>query len=284
MREASGGRLRNGQSLSQMSADSTFQRHRAMSRRAFLATGTAVAIGATMGAVHSSPSRSALMKKPKVIFFDVNETLLDLAPLKKSVGAALGGREDLLPLWFTTMLHYSLVDTMTGNYRNFDQIGIAALMMIGEKQGIDIDRKTAEEAIIEPFLHLPPHEDVKPALAKLADSDIEIVSLTNSASKAVTTQFAFADITNYFDWRISTEEVQAFKPDPRPYAHALKTAGVAPADALMVAAHAWDLMGAKNAGMQTTFIKRPGATLYPNAERPDHVVGSLTEIVEALGL
>jgi len=49
------------------------------------------------------------MTKPKVIFFDVNGTLLDLAPLKSSVGAALGGREDLLPLWLTALLHYSLV-------------------------------------------------------------------------------------------------------------------------------------------------------------------------------
>jgi 2-haloacid dehalogenase len=224
------------------------------------------------------------MQRPKAIFFDVNETLLDLAPLKTSVGAALGGREDLLPLWFATMLHYSLVDTMTNHYRDFAQIGVAALMMIGEKQGIDIDRRTAEAAIIEPFLHLPPHPDVKPALETLARSDIEIVSLTNSTAKGVTSQFEFAGIIQYFDRRISTEEVQAFKPDPRAYAHAIKAVNVAPSDVLMIAAHAWDLVGAKNAGMQTAFIRRPGATLYPNADRPDHVAGSLTEIVEALAI
>jgi 2-haloacid dehalogenase len=255
-----------------------------MNRRTFLSTGVALAMGATAGVALSDPARNTRMKKPKAIFFDVNETLLDLAPLKKSVGAALGGREDLLPLWFTTMLHYSLVDTMTDNYRDFAQIGVAALMMIGEKQGIDIDRQTAEVAIVEPFLHLPPHPDVKPALEKLAGSDIEIVSLTNTTSKGVATQFEFAGIIGYFDRRISTEEVQAFKPDPRPYAHALKTVGVAPGDVLMVAAHAWDLVGAKRAGMQTAFIQRPGATLYPNADRPDHVVGSLTEIVAALAI
>ena len=38
------------------------------------------------------------MSKPKIIIFDVNETLLDLAPLKVSVGKAMNGREDLLPL------------------------------------------------------------------------------------------------------------------------------------------------------------------------------------------
>ncbi len=255
-----------------------------MNRRTFLSAGIALAIGARARVAVADPIRNPSMHKPKAIIFDVNETLLDLAPLKKSVGAALGGGEDLLPLWFTTMLHYSLVDTMTNNYRDFAQIGVAALMMIGEKQGIRIDRRSAEEAIIQPFLRLPPHSDVKPALEKLAASDIEIISLTNTTAKGVTAQFEFAGLIDYFDRRFSIEEVQAFKPDPRPYAHALKNIGAAPGDVLMIAAHAWDLVGAKNAGMQTAFVQRPGATLYPNAERPDHVVGSLTEIVAALAI
>lgn len=78
-------------------------------------------------------------------------------------------------------------------------------MMIGERQRIDIDRRSAEDAIIEPFLHLPARPDVKPALEKLAGSDIEIVSLTNSTAECVTTQFESAGIIQYFDRRISTE-------------------------------------------------------------------------------
>ncbi|MBT4499389.1 MAG: HAD hydrolase-like protein [Gemmatimonadetes bacterium] len=74
------------------------------------------------------------MLKPTVIIFDVNETLLDLAPLKLSVGKALGGREDLLPLWFSTMLHHSLVETLTKKYHSFGEIGAAALMMVAETQ------------------------------------------------------------------------------------------------------------------------------------------------------
>ena len=42
------------------------------------------------------------MARPKVILFDVNETLLDLTPVREGVGEALGGRpvlnERLLPL------------------------------------------------------------------------------------------------------------------------------------------------------------------------------------------
>ncbi len=223
------------------------------------------------------------MTKPKVLFFDVNETLLDLAPLKVSVGAALGGREDLLPLWFTTMLHYSLVDTLTDNYPPFADIGVAALMMLGEREGIDIDRATAEQAIVPPFLALPPHKDVKPFLEKLSKTDIELVSLANSSSDAITAQFEFAGLIEYFDRRISTEEVRAFKPDKRPYLHALEIVRVQPREALMIAAHAWDLAGAKNVRLQTAFIRRPGAVLYPNTARPDHVVDGLEALLPLLG-
>ena len=65
------------------------------------------------------------MTRPKVIFFDVNETLLDLTPVKKSVGEALGGRPELAPLWFTTLLQYSLVATVADRYLDFGEVGAA---------------------------------------------------------------------------------------------------------------------------------------------------------------
>jgi 2-haloacid dehalogenase len=222
------------------------------------------------------------MTKPKVIFFDVNETLLDLAPLKTSVGAALGGREDLLPLWFTTLLHYSLVDTLNDDYRDFRQIGVAVLMMIAEKQGIAIDRPAAEAAVMEPFLALPAHADVRPTLEILSKAGFRLVSLTNTSTGGITAQFKFAGIIDYFEQRISTEEIGAFKPDARVYQHALKAVNVPASDVLMIAAHAWDLAGAKKAGLQTAFIRRPGATLYPNVARPDYVVDSLTQLTALL--
>ncbi|MCF8481362.1 MAG: haloacid dehalogenase type II [Rhodospirillum sp.] len=222
------------------------------------------------------------MPQPTTLFFDINETLLDLAPLKTSVGAVLDGREDLLPLWFTTLLHYSLVDTMTDNYRPFAQIGVAVLMMLAGKHGIHLSRDAAEEAVLAPFAKLPPHPDVPPAMRAFKDAGFHMVALANSAAAGIAAQFEFADLTRYFDRRISTEEVGAFKPDPRTYAHGLKATGKRPDEVLMVAAHAWDLAGAKKAGLQTAFIARPGQALYPNTQRPDHVVDNLMELADIL--
>lgn len=221
-----------------------------------------------------------LVTKPKVIIFDVNETLLDMTPLKISVGKALNGREDLLPLWFSTMLHYSLVETVTENYHHFGEIGTAALIMVAETQGIVINYEDAKESIVTPLRSLPAHADVIPSMKKLKKGGFGIVSLTNSSAKGVETQFKNANLISYFDNRYTVETIQKYKPHLDTYKMVLKDLGVKPEEVLMVAAHAWDLAGAKKAGLQTAFIKRPGKVLYPNVETPDYIVNDLSELVK----
>ena len=87
------------------------------------------------------------MARPEVIFFDVNETLLDLTPLKESVGETLGGRPDLAPLWFTALLQYSLVSTVAGRYNNFDEIGAACLRMVAKSLGLESGGDAAERCL-----------------------------------------------------------------------------------------------------------------------------------------
>ncbi|WP_442512106.1 haloacid dehalogenase type II [Novipirellula sp. SH528] len=222
------------------------------------------------------------MPYPKVIIFDVNETLLDMTPLKKSVGKALGGREELLPLWFSTMLHYSLVETLSGEYHSFGEIGTAALMMVAETKGTELSYEEAKEAIVTPLRSLPPHPDVVAGLKALKADGFRIVSLTNSSAIGVETQFKSAGLTDLFEKRYSVDSVKKFKPHPDTYRMVLKDLGVQPGEALMVAAHAWDLAGAKNVGLQTAFVKRTGKALYPNVARPDYVVDDLTQLVEIL--
>jgi 2-haloacid dehalogenase len=220
--------------------------------------------------------------KPKVLIFDVNETLLDLAPLKASVGKALGGREELVPLWFSTMLHYSLVHTLCESYHSFAEIGIAALRMMAESRGIDIEYQAAKDAVVTPFLSLPPHPDVAAGLNMISEQGFRAVSLTNSSAEAVETQLRNADLTDLFEKRYSIEPIQRFKPHPEAYRMVVSDLGVEPKEAMMVAAHAWDLAGANSAGLQTAFISRPGTALYPKVRRPDHVVKDLPELAKSL--
>ncbi|TQV68112.1 HAD-IA family hydrolase [Exilibacterium tricleocarpae] len=129
---------------------------------------------------------------------------------------------------------------------------------------------------------LPAHEDVKPGLKALSEHGFHLVSLTNSSTAGVAAQFNYAGLTNLFVKRFSVEDVEAFKPHPKPYLMVLKELDIQPQEALMVAAHAWDLAGAKAVGLQTAFIRRPGTTLYPNATKPDYIVNHLHELVDQL--
>ncbi|AZV32722.1 haloacid dehalogenase type II [Cobetia sp. ICG0124] len=223
-----------------------------------------------------------VVDKPKVLIFDVNETLLDLTSMRSSVGEALGGREDLLPLWFSTMLHYSLVSTVTRDYHDFGQIGVASLLVVAQNNGVELTDEQAKKAIITPLLTLPPHPDVKEGLARLKAEGYKIVSLTNSSNKGVKAQFENAGLLPYFDARYSIEDIQIYKPDLRSYEWVLDKLDVEPEEAMMVAAHGWDVAGAKEAGLQTTFIARPGKALFPLSKAPDHVVQDVNELADIL--
>ena len=222
------------------------------------------------------------MGKPKVLIFDVNETLLDLAAMKTSIGKALGGREELVPLWFSTMLHYSLVETLTGNYHSFGEIGTAALKMIAETRGIEIESEDAKTTIVGPLQSLPPHQDAAIGLKMLSEDGFRIVSLSNSSAEMSETQLRNAGLTALIEKRYSVESVKRYKPHPETYRMVINDLGVKPEQAMMVAAHAWDLAGARNVGLQTAFIARPGTSLYPNVAKPDYVVNDLPELVTLL--
>ena len=70
------------------------------------------------------------MRRPEVLFFDSNETMLDMSAMKPQVVEALGGREELMSLWFSTMLYHSLVDTVTCSYHDLCSIGAAGMQMV----------------------------------------------------------------------------------------------------------------------------------------------------------
>ena len=74
-----------------------------MNRRIFfgkslLGAGGVLAFSLAYSTPQHEKTRTDQLTPPKVIFFDVNETLLNLEPLKKSVTEVLGGRKELVSL------------------------------------------------------------------------------------------------------------------------------------------------------------------------------------------
>ncbi|RLJ67176.1 2-haloacid dehalogenase [Lacinutrix venerupis] len=220
--------------------------------------------------------------RPKVLFFDVNETLLDLTQMKTKVGEALNGREDLLSLWFTTMLQYSLVTTASGQYEHFGYVGAAALQMIAANNGISISEEEARNNIVNSLRGLPAHPEVKEALSQLKKDGYKLVSFTNSSNEGVKKQFESAGLTEYFEERLSVEDIGKFKPFTDTYTWAARKMGVKPEECMLIAAHGWDVAGAVWAGWRAAFISRPGQQLFPLAPRTEIVESDLKKVAQLL--
>lgn len=60
-----------------------------------------------------------------------------------------------------------------------------------------------------------------------------------------------------WDGILSCEFLGHYKPDPEAYLAAVRLLGVAPEEAMMVAAHTWDLRAAAAAGLRTAYVPRP---------------------------
>jgi 2-haloacid dehalogenase len=143
-----------------------------------------------------------LTARPSVLFFDVNETLLDLTPVKKQVNDVLRD-EGGAALWFSTMLHHSLVMAVSDQYAEFTEVGTAALQMLGRNRDIAIHDNEAKE-ILGGMRRLKPHADVAPALVRLQRAGFRLAALTNSSQAGVGAQLAFAGLENYFERQMFT--------------------------------------------------------------------------------
>ncbi|MBI1390602.1 MAG: haloacid dehalogenase type II [bacterium] len=219
--------------------------------------------------------------QPQVLFFDVNETLLDIRPLKASVGRALDGRDDLAALWFSTMLHYSLVATVADRYRDFLDIGVAALRMVAAKQAIALTEQDAYRTI-ESIQSLPAHPDVLPALTRLKAAGYRMYALSNSSSDGLAAQLRNTGLDAMFDELLSVETIGIYKPHGHVYRWAAGRATANVKDCMMIAAHGWDVAGAIWVGMQAAFVARPTQQLYPHAPSPTIVEPNLERIADKL--
>ena len=119
------------------------------------------------------------LNAPSALVFDVNETLLDMTSVKQGLASVLNDDETLVDLWFTTLLHHSLVDVASAQVHDFIEIGAAALVMVAHGKGITLSHATAKQTIKKHITSLPAHPDVKPALLALQQYNIPLFALSN---------------------------------------------------------------------------------------------------------
>lgn len=216
----------------------------------------------------------------RIVVFDVNETLLDMAALAPEF-ARVFGDAGVRREWFLTLEEIWLVSIITDSYVEFGKLGRAALQMVAQQKGVEL-KAADEEAVLTAMRRLPAHRDVEEGLRLLKNAGFRLFALTNGALSTARAQLKHVRIDGYFEEILSADEVQRLKPAREPYALAAKRAGVEMREIRMVAAHAWDIAGAHAAGCATAFVTRPGKVLNPEGVVPEIEGADLVEVARKI--
>jgi 2-haloacid dehalogenase len=209
--------------------------------------------------------------EPTVLIFDVNETLLDIESLDLHFERIFGDAQ-VLREWFGQLVMYSMVLTLSGHYADFATLGRAVMRMTAE-----IRRVTVTDDDLRSFADgmetMPAHPDAADGLAALREHGYRLVTLTNSPPKPDgRTPLHNAGLGDYFERQFSVDPHRVFKPSPQLYTNAADELCVPTSDCMVVAAHAWDLIGAQATGMSGALITRPGNAALPLDEIPEPTV------------
>jgi len=207
------------------------------------------------------------MTRSRVLLFDVNETLLDMAALDVHFVRIFGDAR-VRTEWFARMLSSALLFTVTGPYVDFGSHFRTALHLVAERHGKTIS-SADEQAVLGGVRTLPAHPDVRPALERLHAAGFRMAAFTNSVPAVEEAQLENAGIRDLFEQALSADEAKRLKPAREAYETAAKRMGVPVSETRLVAAHAWDVAGALRAGAAAAFVARPGMEWNPLIERPD---------------
>jgi 2-haloacid dehalogenase len=220
------------------------------------------------------------MLKPKVIVFDVYETLLTMSDVERKVNQVMDSSRGYT-IWFELFMQYCFANNSLDSFQDFISIGKATLQVTASKLGRSVSDAEAND-VLTLLKHLPVHEDVPSCLSELKDSGYTIMALTNAPEKLVFERMERTGLVSYFDEVLSAETVKKYKPDKTVYQWAAEKIKSNVSEILLITAHGWDIAGAANAGMKTAFLKRHKEFLFPLSPEPDLTGNQLSELVSVL--
>lgn len=215
-----------------------------------------------------------------VALFDMNETTLDLVDVRSTVDDILGS-PDGFTIWFQKLLQLAMTSAATNRYRDFGVLAPSALRTVAASQGVELDEE-ALPRLGSALAAIAPYPDVVEGLERLRAAGWTTMTLTNSSLAGVTAQVENNGLTALFDHIISVELVEQFKPQSKPYFHALELGGGTPDSTWMIACHDWDLAGARAVGLRTAYIARPNMHYADAYDEPDLFVNDFVELADAI--
>lgn len=123
-------------------------------------------------------------------------------------------------------------------------------------------------------------DDVLPTLKALTEAGLTM-GLVSNRTRSVADLLAQLDLQQYLQFTVISGDINAWKPDPAIFEHALEKSGTRPQETVYVGDNYYaDVVGARHAGLQPVLLDT--RRLFPEADCP--VIYTLGELPALLGL
>ncbi|MCW2632857.1 MAG: Haloacid dehalogenase domain protein hydrolase [Pseudonocardia sp.] len=216
-------------------------------------------------------------RRPRVVLFDVLETLLQLEGLRSRF-VDIGRPAYELDIFCARTVRDGMAFTLVGSCPPFAHVARAALLAT---TGYKIDEE-AVRYVLAGFRELPPYPDAEVALADLAKARIPAYAFTQGSTAAACASLDRVGLRTYLRDVFSCEDIQSFRPPRWVYDWACLKVQSAPERTAMIGANSWEVHGAGRAGLITGFVSRLEGGVSELVDTPHVVAGRLDLVVDAL--
>lgn len=240
----------------------TAQPSPALSRRLFLAAAGLTA--STNRRVFGETRERSI----KAIAFD-GFVIIDPRPVASRAEELFPGQGSaLVTAWRIRQFEYTWLRTLAHRYVDFRQVTQDALTFAAKSANVPLDADKRER-LMRTFSELKAWPDVAPALRDLKARGLRMAFLANPPAQMFDAVVRNSQLDGLLEPHLSTDRVQAYKPDPRAYQMGVDAFGLAREEIAFAASASWDAAGAKIFGYPTFWLDRAGL--------PDEELGVLPD-------
>jgi 2-haloacid dehalogenase len=247
---------------------------RVTDRRTFLTAFGFAAAAALAQTSSGAQSRSRV----KAIAFD-GFPVIDPQPVAKRAEELFPGQAAaLMAAWRTRQFEYTWLRSLSGQYQDFWHTTEDALVFAAASNRLHLSAQ-ARDDLMSTFLKLRAWPDAAPALEMLRSAGIRMAFLANLTATMLDAAVKNAGLQRHFEPHLTTDNVRAYKPDPRAYAMGPKAFGVPREQIVFCASAGWDAAGAKLFGYRSFWVNRQGQPPEELGAKPDGIGASMTDLV-----
>src|SRR5262249_16792088 len=151
-----------------------------------------------------------------------------------------GKGAELSNAWRTRQFEYQWLRALSGHYTDFWHTTEDGLVFAAKLLQLELTPDKRAQ-LMQAYLGLKTWPDVPAALSVVKEAGLRLAFLPNMTAKMLEAGIKHAGLEGVFDHVLSTDQIRAYKPDPRAYQLAIDALKLTREAVLFVAFAGWDV-------------------------------------------